>query len=158
MFEQHLEHMESVKIEGAPGWYYQQTSGHICNSAFALGGYESVNQAKNNARKEMETRINSSIRSFIYSEYRNYTSPEESLLIKEFSVDNNLPTFVESSVIYENIKYDQAINTAFVRVCITKPRLSSYQQERAQKIATSITRHRHNNAQDELKRQIQNRK
>jgi len=154
MFEQHLEHIESVKIEGAPRWYYQQTTGHICNSGFATGGFEAINLAKKNARSEMESRINKSIQAVIYNNYRELDSAKEKMLVKQFSHDENLSTFVESRVIYENIKYETSIKTGFVRVCIDKPTLSSYQSERASKIAKEITLHHKEKALQRLEQAL----
>ena len=56
MFQQNLEHMQAVHIQGAPSWYYQQTSEHICDSGFAYGRLEAVDAAKAEARKQMVLR------------------------------------------------------------------------------------------------------
>lgn len=150
MFEKHLERMESVRIEGAPGWYYQQTRNHICNSGLARGPQESVEIAKANARDAMRDRLENAMRSVAYENYRDRTDPAEKALIQRMVKDENLPVFVESAVIYENIEYSQKTSTAYSRVCIPKERLVAYQNERATKLAKSLTVHKRDKAFDEM--------
>jgi len=150
MFEQHLEHMQSVRIEGAPGWYYQQTRNHICDSGLARGPQEIVETAKANARVAMATRLENAMRTVAYEKFRDRTDPAEKALIQRMVRDEDLPVFVESAVIYENVEYRQKTTTGFSRVCIPKERLVAYQNERAAKLAKSIILHRRDKALDEM--------
>ena len=150
MFERQLEHMESVRIEGAPGWYYQQTRNHICDSGLARGPQEIVEVAKANARTAMATRLETAMRTVAYERFRDRTDPAEKALIQRMVRDENLPVFVESAVIYENVEYRQKTGSAYARVCIPKERLVAYQNERAGKLAKAVTVHRRDKAFDEM--------
>jgi len=150
MFEQHLENMQSVKLQGAPGWYYQQTRNHICDSGLAYGRLEAVDVAKLNARRQMEARLQKAMETVAYEKFRDRTEPSERALIQRFTRDENLPIFVEGSVIYENIEYREKQSTAYARVCIPKDRLVSYQEERAGKLSKAVTIHRRDRAMDML--------
>jgi hypothetical protein len=150
MFEQHLERMESVRIQGAPGWYYQQTSDHICSSSFADGGLASINLAKQNARNEMHTKISESIQTVVYNNYRHLKDSSERKLVNAFSSDKQLPQFINSTVIYENIEHNDASQKTYVRVCITKEAFTHYQQERASLLASQITHYRSGKSFKEL--------
>jgi len=150
MFTQHLEHAQSVRIEGAPGWYYQQTVNHICDSGSAYGGFEAVEPAKAVARKQMVIRLEKALDSVVYENFRNQTEPTARALIERFKHDENLPTFVQSAVIYENIEYKKKQSTAYARVCIPKERLVAYQEERVGKLRKAVTLHHRDRAFDEL--------
>lgn len=150
MFQQHLEHAQSVRIEGAPKWYYQQTVEHICDSGFAYGRLEAVDAAKADARKQMVMRLNTALETVAYENFRNRTDPAERALIDQFKKDENLPVFVEGNVIYENIEYRQKRSTAYARVCIPKETLQAYQEERVGKLKKAVTLHHRDRAFDTL--------
>lgn len=150
MFQKGLEHMESVRIEGVPKWYYQQTYDHICNSGLARGPQESIERAKSNARFAMQERLANAMRIVAYENYRDRTDPTEKALIERMVNDENLPVFVESAVIYENLEYSEKKSTAYSRVCIPKETLVAYQNERASKLAKTLAVHRRDKAMDEM--------
>jgi hypothetical protein len=154
MFEQHLENMQSVKLQGAPAWYAQQTRNHICESGYALGGLNAVDASKVNARLSMAKRIQQAMESVAYESYRNRTEPTEQALVKQFTVDVNLPAFINASVVYENIEYREKTMMAYTRVCIPKERMVSYQQERVTLLAKNVSIHRRNRGMDELESEI----
>lgn len=150
MFEQQLEHMQSVRLEGAPGWYYQQTKNHICDSGHAVGGLEAVETAKSEARAQMVKRLGTALDIVVYENFRDRKEPTERALIEHFKRDENLPVFVEGSVIYENIEYKEKKSTAYARVCIPKERLTAYQEERVEKLRKAVTLHRRDRAFDAM--------
>jgi hypothetical protein len=154
MFEQHLENMQSVKLDGAPAWYAQQTRNHICESGYALGGLNAVDVSKANARTSMAKRIEQAMESVAYESYRNRTEPTEQALVKQFTVDANLPTFINASVIYENIEYREKNSIAYTRVCIPKERMVNYQEERVTLLAKSLSIERRNRGMEELDSEI----
>lgn len=157
MFEQHLENMQSVRLEGAPGWYAQQTRDHICDSGHAYGQLAVIEAAKSNARKEMEQRLRRAMQIVAYEKYRDRTDPAERALIERFSQDENLPTFVESSLIYENIEYKEKSMTAYARICIPKERLEQYQIDRVGKLVKAVTHHKRDRALDALETELKGR-
>jgi len=150
MFTQHLEHAQSVRIEGAPGWYYQQTVDHICDSGSAYGGLDAVEGAKAAARKQMVERLDKALEIVVYENFRDRIDPIERALVTRFKQDENLPVFVESAVIYENIEYREKRSTAYARVCIPKERLQVYQEERVGKLKKAVTLHHRDRAFDEM--------
>ena len=150
MFERQLEHMQSVRVEVAPGWYYQQTRNHICDSGLARGPQEVVEDAKASARVAMRGRLEKAMKIVAYENYRDRTDPAEKALIQRMVQDENLPVFVESAVIYENIEYSKKNTTAYARVCIPKERLVAYQNERAAKLSKAVSVHRRDKAFDEM--------
>lgn len=149
-FEQHLEHMQSVHIQGAPKWYYQQTADHICDSGFAHGNLRAIDAAKADARKQMVTRLETALETVVHENFRNQRAPVERALIERFKRDENLPVFVEASVIYENIEYQKPTSTAYARVCIPRETLLAYQEERVGKLKKAVTLHHRDRAFDEL--------
>lgn len=157
MFEQHLENMQSVRLEGAPAWYAQQTRDHICDSGHAYGRLGAVDGAKSSAKQEMEQRLQRAMRLVAYDKYRDRTEPAERALIERFSHDENLSTFVESSLVFENIEYKETTMTAYVRICIPKERLEKYQAERVTKLVKSVTHHRRDRGFDELDAELKGR-
>jgi hypothetical protein len=150
MFQQHLERMQSVRVEGAPAWFYLQTSGHVCDSGFAYGRLEAVEQSKENARNQMVLRIKTAMETVAYENFRDKTDPAERELIERFKQDENLPVFVEGSVIYENILFQQKQSTAYARACISKGKLQAYQEERVGKLKKAVTLHHRDRAMDAL--------
>jgi hypothetical protein len=154
MFDQHLENMQSVKLESAPKWYYQQTVDHICDSGHAYGRLEVLDSAKLTARRQMEHRLKRAMEAVSYEKYRDRTDPAERALVQRFSTDENLPIFVESSVIYENLAYHDNTGVAYARVCIPKERLVRYQEERVGELVKAVTLHRRDRALDELEADV----
>ena len=154
MFEHHLEHMQSVKLQGAPGWYAQQTKNHICESGHAYGGLNAVDVAKVNARNNMAKRIQQAMESVAYESYRNRTDPTEQALVKQFTVDPNLPAFINASVVYENIEYREKNTIGYTRVCIAKEKMVAYQQERVTLLAKTVSIHKRNRGMDELETEL----
>ncbi len=154
MFEQHLEHAQSVRIEGAPGWYYQQTVNHICDSGSAQGGLAAVEQSKAAARKQMVLRLDKALEIVVYENFRDKSDPTERALVERFKQDENLPVFVESAVIYENIEYKERQSTAYARVCIPKETLVAYQEERVGKLKKAVTLHHRDRAFDALENEM----
>jgi len=154
MFQQHLEHMQAVRIQGAPSWYYQQTVDHICDSGFAYGRLEAVEQSKADARKQVVIRLEKALETVVYENFREKTDPAERALVERFERDENLPVFVESSVIYENIEYKDKQSTAYARVCIPKETLQAYQEERVSKLKKTVTLHHRDRAFDALDNEL----
>jgi hypothetical protein len=154
MFQQHLEHMQAVKIEGAPNWYYQQTVDHICDSGFAYGSLEAVEAAKGEARKQMVMHLKNAMETVVYENFRDRKDPAERDLIDSFKQDANLPVFVEGSVVYENIEYRDKQATAYTRVCIPKETLQAYQEERVAKLRKAVMLHHRDRAIGELEGEV----
>ncbi len=154
MFEQHLEHMQSVHIQGAPKWYYQQTVDHICDSGFAYGNLQAVDLAKAEARRQMVMHLSTALETVVHENFRDNRDPAERALIARFKRDENLPVFVETSVIYENIEYQDQRTTAYARVCIPKDTLLAYQEERVGKLKKAVTLHHRDRAFDTLDQEL----
>jgi len=154
LFEQQLENAASIRIEGAPSWYYQQTTDHICTSSFSYGGYTAIEDAKNNAKYALENKIAESLQVISYQKNKEATAPDEKLLIEQFSADANLDQFVQSHIDYKNIKYENTTQAAYARACISKQELSDYQHRRAKDLAKKIATHRSNKSFEELENSL----
>ena len=155
MFDTHLENAQSVKIQGAPKWFAQQTVDHVCDSGFAKGGLESVDRSKLNAQLNMKTRIEKSIESVAYNSFRDRTAKDELELVQGFIKDSNLQTFINANLIYENIEYREKSSTAFTRACINKESMLKYQEERLIKLAKSLSLHRRDKSVKDLEAEVQ---
>jgi hypothetical protein len=98
----------------------------------------------------MVDRINKALDIVAYENFRNKTDPAERALVARFKQDENLPVFVESAVMYENIEYKEKQSIAYARVCIAKETLLAYQKERVDKLMKAVTLHHRDRAMDEL--------
>lgn len=154
MFDTHFENAQSVKIQGAPKWYAQQTVDHVCDSGFAKGGLESVDRSKLNVQLTMKSRIEKSIESVAYNSFRDRTAKDELELVQGFINDSNLPTFINANLIYENIEYREKSSTAFTRACINKESMHKYQEERLIKLAKSLSLHRRDKSVNDLEAEV----
>jgi hypothetical protein len=110
--------------------------------------------SKASARTSMGKRIQQAMESVAYESYRNRTEPTEQALIKQFTVDANLPAFINASVVYENIEYREKTRFAYTRVCIPKDRMVAYQEERVTLLAKNLSIHRSNRGMDELDKEL----
>lgn len=153
--EQHLENMQSERIEGAPGWYYQQVEGQICDSGFATGALDSIERAKANAEQLMQSRIQSAMEHVAYQRFRDRSDPMERQLVKAFAQDENLPVFLRGSTHYENIEYHVMETKAYVRLCLPTTSFAAYQQERVGKLVKSISLNKRDRAFDSLDAELE---
>jgi hypothetical protein len=119
-----------------------------------LGALNAVDVSKANARTSMGKRIQPAMESVAYESYRNRAEPTEQALVKQFTVDTNLPTFINASVVYENIEYREKNRVAYTRVCIPKERMLAYQEERVTLLAKNLSIHRRNRGMDELDKEV----
>jgi len=156
MFEQHLESMASIQIDGAPKWYQQQTNNNICESSYAHGKLDSIERAKLDAISQLIKRINYSTKSVANEYYKSITDSTERELVKRFSEDNKLTTFVQSAASFENIEYQEERNTTYVRACISKESMANYQSNRTREISHELTGHRYRAASKKLDQLMSN--
>lgn len=139
-----------VKIQGAPSWYQKADSAYVCVSTYNSGGLEAVEIAKDNAKKILINKINEIMEIVVYDNYRNIEDKSEKLFIKTFLKDEDLPVFVNKNIDYKNIEYIEKSKLAFVRGCIGKDVILSYEKERIGIIKNKLTHKRAENAFDEL--------
>jgi hypothetical protein len=71
-------------------------------------------------------------------------------ILKKWSTDENLPTFVKSKIDYEKVIFEDEINTTFVRACIPHKDILDYERTRLGKIEKRITKYKSKKAFDEL--------
>ncbi len=155
MFEQHLENMQAVRIQGAPGWYYQQTAYHVCDSGVAYGPLRALEEAKADAREHMRARMQRALESAAHEKYQGRVGTAESALIARFAQDENLPAFIHGNVVYENLEYSEKKATAYARACMSEDTLTRYQSDRMLKLAKSVSHHRRDAAMDTLDAEMQ---
>ncbi|GAB1535782.1 hypothetical protein ADMFC3_14130 [Geovibrio sp. ADMFC3] len=143
-----------VKIEGAPNWFYKESSNEICVFAHERGGYDAVDALKGSSYTLMNEKINGILQVAVYDEYRNLKDPKEIEFTKAFMKDPELPVFITKTMQFRNIVYDKDIHTAFSKACIGKNELISYQEERLEKLKYSLSHERAGNAFDELEESV----
>ncbi|MCD8491071.1 MAG: hypothetical protein LRY50_11515 [Geovibrio sp.] len=143
-----------VKIEGAPGWYYKESSSEICVFANERGGYNAVDALKGRSGILMAEKIDGILQVAVYDNYRELKDPKEKEFVKAFMKDAELPVFITKTMKFRNIVYDKDIQTAFSKACIEKNELISYQEERLEKLKYSLSHERAGNAFDELEESV----
>ena len=143
-----------VKIEGAPGWYYKESSSEICVFANERGGYSAVDALKGRSGTLMAEKIDGILQVAVYGNYRELKDPKEKEFVKAFMKDAELPVFITKTMKFRNIVYDKDIQTAFSKACIEKNELISYQEERLEKLKYSLSHERAGNAFDELEESV----
>jgi hypothetical protein len=139
-----------INIQGAPSWFQQPDSAYICVSTYQEGGLESVDIAKDKAKRLMASKINEVMEIVVYDNYRNLENPSEKVFIKTFLKDEDLPVFVNKNIEFKNIEYVKKVHITFVRGCIDKNTILGYEKERIDLIRKKLSHKRADEAFEEL--------
>jgi hypothetical protein len=138
LFDRQLRQQDTVMIEGAPPWYYQNKADNICASGFAKGDFEAIDQARHRARQAVVQRIDEATKKMIYENFSVSNNPAERELVKRFETDEVLPRFVKAKSRFYNIEYREKVDKAFARNCVDRQSLLDYEQERLEKIRVAV--------------------
>lgn len=155
MFEQYLYSTQEYDIDNAPSWYYQEKSSEMCAFTYQTGDLKSIDIAKANAHKQMQKKIKKVIDISIYEQYKNTLTKDESKVLKRFAKDENLGIFVDSKLKYIKVKYEDDINTSFVKACIPKQTIINYQTDRFKTVQNELQDFRFDNDMDDLEKELQ---
>ncbi|MCX8083683.1 MAG: hypothetical protein N3C60_02045 [Calditerrivibrio sp.] len=139
-----------VNIQGAPSWFHKPESAYVCVSTYQEGGLESVDIAKDKAKKMMISKINEIMEIVVYDNYRNLENKSEKAFVKSFVKDDDLHIFVNKNIDFRNIEYVKKVNITFVRGCVDKNTIIEYEKERIDMIRKKLTHKRADEAFDEL--------
>ena len=138
LFDQNLRQRDTVKIEGAPRWYYQDQADQVCASGYAKGSFEAIEQARHRAQEALAQRIDQATKMMIHEEFRISDNPAERELVKRFETDEALPQLVNAKSQFHNTKYREATHEAFARSCIDRSNLLGYEKERIEKLRIEV--------------------
>ena len=150
MFTKALNEMDTVSIDSAPSWYMKPVNDDICSFSSANGRVSSINTAKNQAMNQMDTKINNIIDITIHDNIKSATTNKEQQLLDQWKFDPNLDMFIMKNLNYNKIVYEEEIDTSFVRACIPKKDILSYQKERLEIIGKSLLNYKADSAMNEL--------
>ncbi len=154
LFEQSLYATLEYDIEDAPYWYYQEQSDEICSFTYKEGGLESVELAKEDAKILMNKRIKTLTTKVAYENFSKVTNTKEKLLVKKFKDDPELSVFVDSYLVYEKVKHEDEAAITFVKACIDKDKIMSYETRRINELKKTIMIQRSDSALDELEKEF----
>jgi len=150
LFTAYLDTFSGVSIDGAPNWYYKETKHQICSFHAEEGGIEKIELAKDKTQRFMVKKIDGIIEIIVYDNVQKVRDDKEKNLITQFMNDEKLLVFVKKNTDFERIEYHDKHNKIFIKACIEKQILISYEKNRLQKIKNMITHHRKDKAFDEL--------
>ena len=150
MFNQAMDKMDSVNIDNAPSWYMQKVDDDMCSFASSRGGIGLIEDTKNNASYQMYKDINGLINITVYENIKTVTTDKEQRLVEQWKSDPNLDTFIQKNIDFNKIKYEDELDTTFVRACIPKKTIINYQKDRLKNINKSLLNHKADSAMNEL--------
>lgn len=150
MFNQAMNKMDSVHIDNAPSWYMQKVDDDMCSFASSRGGIGLIEDTKNNASYQMYKDINGLINITVYENIKTVTTDKEQRLVEQWKSDPNLDTFIQKNIDFNKIKYEDELDTTFVRACIPKKTIINYQKDRLKNINKSLLNHKADSAMNEL--------
>ena len=150
MFNQAMNKMDSVHIDNAPSWYMQKVNDDMCSFASSRGGIGLIEDTKNNASYQMYKDINGLINITVYENIKTVTTDKEQRLVEQWKSDPNLDTFIQKNIDFNKIKYEDELDTTFVRACIPKKTIINYQKDRLKNINKSLLNHKADSAMNEL--------
>jgi hypothetical protein len=154
LFEQGLYTTVEYDIENAPYWYYQEGSNEMCSFTYKQGGLESVEIAKKDAKVLMYGKIKTLTTKVAYENFSKITNTKEKLLVEGFKNDPELNVFVDSYLIYEKVKHEDDAAITFVKACIDKEKIMSYETKRINDLKKTIMIQRSDTALDELEQEF----
>jgi hypothetical protein len=147
IFDIYLRIEDTVEIDGAPDWYLRNDDAKWnCAFGYTSGNLASIEVAKANATKNLIKQQEQYVQSAIRDEVnkRKLRDEKERQLVAQFRNDLELVSFVRGQrqfikIIYED---DENVKAAFVKACLSRETVVSYQKERLQRITTKLSKKR----------------
>lgn len=155
MFNKVLNEMEKIEIGGAPSWYMKEIDDQMCSFAYAKAGLDSIDIAKKKAKFKMIKDINGLINIVVYENIKNITNQKEQDLVNNFKNDPNLKVFTDANLRYSKVVYEDEIDTTFVRACIPKKTIITYQENRLKTITKALSVSRSDQALSDLDKEFE---
>ncbi|MEA3512850.1 MAG: hypothetical protein U9R37_04560, partial [Campylobacterota bacterium] len=153
MFGNYLEQRDQIEIGGAPSWYMMPVDDEMCAFAHKKGSMDYIDRVKEKSSFKLKRKIDDTIEIVIYDNLKNIKNEKEKAVVNQFKKDIDLPVFIKKNVRYSRVSYEDEINTTFVRACIPKTTIISYQEERLKKIKNEVLNVKVNNAFDDMERE-----
>jgi len=150
MFNNHLDERDKIEIGGAPSWYMMPVEDKMCVFAHKSGGLDMIDLVKDNSKLKMIKKINGTIDIVIYENMKNVQNEKEKEVINKWNKDSNLPVFINQNLEYNRVKYEDEIETTFVRACIPNQTIITYQTERLSSIKKEVLKYKSKSALDEM--------
>lgn len=155
LFEQALISQGQVKIDGAPGWYYKETSKKDMYAfSYLEGGYEVVEEMEKRLQDKMGQKVEDMIAVILKKEFADVQNPLERELLDRFRDDKDLPLFIRENLKIEKIEYVEprkgAPGRCFAGATLSMQVLFDYQKDRIEKIRYEISHHRADRGFEEL--------
>ncbi|MEA1919968.1 MAG: hypothetical protein U9N52_09025 [Campylobacterota bacterium] len=154
LLEQGLHTTVEYDIENAPYWYYQEGGDQMCTFTYKEGGLESIEIAKKEANTLMNSRIKTLTTKVAYENFSKSSTPKEKLMVEGFKNDPELPIFVNSYLVYEKVKHEGDEAITFVKACIDKESIMTYQTKRLKALQKNIMIHKSDTALDDLEKEF----
>lgn len=150
LFKSYVLMQSNINIDGAPHWYMQNVSSHVCVYDYKTGGMEAVEKAKAAAYPRMERELSGILEAVIYENYSNLRDPKEKAFVMMFRNDPEAPVFIRKNMSFPNIDYSKKDRIAFVKACIDKDTVIDYQEKRVETIKYELTHKRADDAFEEM--------
>lgn len=153
-FTQMLVETNNIDINGAPSWYMKPVATKMCVFTHTEGNYDSIDIAKINAKHKMTKKINNLIDISIHENRKKIIDVKEKSMVDIWSKDQYLDIFVSKNLDYNQLLFNNEINTTFVMSCIESTVVVEYQENRLNEIRKRISKLKMNNAINELETEI----
>jgi len=154
LFQNKLNEMDKIEIDGAPSWYMKPIDDEICVFTHKHGTLDSIEIAKDKSKFKMIKKIDETVDIVVYENTKNITNKKEKLLVDKWKVDSRLPTFVNQNLQFSRVVYEEEINTAFVRACISSDIIITYQKERLSDIKKELLKYKSDSTIDEMENDL----
>jgi len=158
LFEQVLHTTVEYQIDNAPYWYYQEESDAMCTFSYKKGGLESIEIAKKDASLLMNKRIEDLTAKVAYDNFKNIKQPKERLLVEAFKHDSDLSQFINSQLTYTKVKHEDEEKITFVKACIEKKSIMTYETERVEALRQKILIQKSDTALEDLDKEFEEEK
>jgi hypothetical protein len=90
-----------------------------------------------------------------YDNFKNVKEEKERMLVEAFKHDSQLPDFVDSQLIYTKVKHVGDEKITFVKACIEKESIMSYETERVEKLKKDIMIQKSDTALEDLDKEFE---
>lgn len=153
LFDRQLRQQDTVRIEGAPRWYYQPVDDHVCASSYAVGDLEAIAAAKKGARAALAKTVTVTVDTMVDEQFQHEEDPAARELLARFKEEEGLNAFIAGHVRYRNVEYRKELRKGFVRACVDRESLLDYEHRRLQELQVAVIEKYRAEAFDTLERE-----
>ena len=106
----------------------------------------------------MNKRIEDLTAKVAYDNFKNVKHPKEKLLVEAFKKDPDLSQFVNSQLLYTKVKHEDEEKITFVKACIEKKSIMTYETERIETLRQKILIQKSETALEDLDKEFEEEK